>query len=139
MSKSILLGVPFLLPMTLSVASQTHTRARDLGIPFEGNPGPMNAITDVKGVTVGQTTLISGEGKLIVGKGPVRTGVTAILPQGREFRGRVFGAWYGLNGNGEMTGTAWLEESGCLGSPIMITDRKSTRLNSSHLGNSYAR
>jgi len=125
MSKSTLLGMPFLLAMTLSVASQTHTRARDLGIPFEGNPGPMNAITDVKGVTVGQTTLISGEGKLIVGKGPIRTGVTAILPQGKEFRGRVFGAWYGLNGNGEMTGTAWLEESGCLGSPIMITNTHS--------------
>ena len=105
--------------------SQTRMRARDLGIPFEGNPGLLNAITDVKGVTVGQTTLISGEGKLVVGKGPVRTGVTAILPQGKEFRGRVFGAWYSLNGNGEMTGTAWLEESGCLGTPILITNTHS--------------
>jgi L-aminopeptidase/D-esterase-like protein len=98
---------------------------RDLGIPFEGKPGPLNAITDVKGVAVGQTTLISGEGKLVVGQGPVRTGVTAILPQGKEFRGRVFGAWFSLNGNGEMTGTAWLEESGCLGTPILITNTHS--------------
>lgn len=74
---------------------------------------------------MGQTTLISGEGKLVVGKGPVRTGVTAILPQGRDFRGRVFGAWFSLNGNGEMTGTAWLEESGCLGTPILITNTHS--------------
>jgi L-aminopeptidase/D-esterase-like protein len=105
--------------------SQTKTRARDLGIPFEGNPGPLNAITDVKGVAVGHTTLITGEGKLVVGKGPVRTGVTAILPQGKEFRGRVFGAWYSMNGNGEMTGTAWLEESGCLGTPVLITNTHS--------------
>jgi len=101
--------------------AQAKTRARDLGIPFEGNPGPLNAITDVKGLAVGHTTLITGEGKLVVGKGPVRTGVTAILPQGKEFRGRVFGAWYSMNGNGEMTGTAWLEESGCLGTPVLIT------------------
>jgi len=102
--------------------AQAKTRARDLGIPFEGNPGPLNAITDVKGVAVGHTTLITGDGKLVVGKGPVRTGVTAILPQGKEFRGRVFGAWYSMNGNGEMTGTAWLEESGCLGTPVLITN-----------------
>jgi len=105
--------------------AQTKIRARDLGIPFDGNPGPLNAITDVKGVAVGHTTLIVGEGKLIVGKGPVRTGVTAVLPQGKEFRGRVFGAWYSMNGNGEMTGTAWLEESGCLGTPVLITNTHS--------------
>ena len=105
--------------------AQAKTRARDLGIPFEGNPGPLNAITDVKGVAVGHTTLITGDGKLVVGKGPVRTGVTAILPQGKEFRGRVFGAWYSMNGNGEMTGTAWLEESGCLGTPVLITNTHS--------------
>ena len=125
MFKSPLLVVLFVPAIALGGFAQTKTRARDLGIPFEGNPGFLNAITDVKGVAVGQTTLISGEGKLVVGKGPVRTGVTAILPQGREFRGRVFGAWYSLNGNGEMTGTAWLEESGCLGTPILITNTHS--------------
>ena len=111
MFRSAPLFVLILLSTVLGGFAQTKTRARDLGIPFEGNPGLLNAITDVKGVAVGQTTLISGEGKLVVGQGPVRTGVTAILPQGKEFRGRVFGAWYSLNGNGEMTGTAWLEES----------------------------
>ena len=100
-------------------------RARDLGIPFEGKPGPMNAITDVQGVEVGHTTLISGEGKLIVGKGPVRTGVTAILPRGRDSYGGVFAAWFPLNGNGEMTGTTWIEESGFLEGPIMLTNTHS--------------
>jgi len=119
MFKNTVLAVLFVLATALGGFAQTKTRARDLGIPFEGNPGLLNAITDVKCVAVGQTSLISGEGKLVVGKGPVRTGVTAILPQGKEFRGRVFGAWYSLNGNGEMTGTAWLEESGCLGTPIL--------------------
>jgi L-aminopeptidase/D-esterase-like protein len=104
---------------------QNKPRARDLGIPFEGTPGPWNAITDVKGVEVGHLTLIEGEGKLVVGKGPVRTGVTAIFPQGRSFRERVFGAWFTLNGNGEMTGTTWLRESGCLGAPILITNTHS--------------
>jgi D-aminopeptidase len=100
-------------------------RARDLGVPFDGRTGPLNAITDVAGVEVGQVTLISGEGKLVVGKGPVRTGVTAIFPQGRSFRERLFGAWFTLNGNGEMTGTTWLKESGCLVSPILITNTQS--------------
>ncbi|HVP91176.1 MAG TPA: P1 family peptidase [Terriglobales bacterium] len=100
-------------------------RARDLGIPFDGSPGPLNAVTDVRGVEVGQVTLISGEGKLVVGQGPVRTGVTAIFPQGRSFRDRLFGAWFTLNGNGEMTGTTWLQESGCLGSPVLITNTQS--------------
>ena len=125
MFRSAPLFVLILLATVLGGFAQTKTRARDLGIPFEGNPGLLNAITDVKGVAVGQTTLISGEGKLVVGHGPVRTGVTAILPQSKEFRGRVFGAWYSLNGNGEMTGTAWLEESGCLGTPILITNTHS--------------
>jgi L-aminopeptidase/D-esterase-like protein len=125
MFRSAPLFVLILLSTVLGGFAQTKTRARDLGIPFEGNPGLLNAITDVKGVAVGQTTLISGEGKLVVGQGPVRTGVTAILPQGKEFRGRVFGAWYSLNGNGEMAGTAWLEESGCLGTPILITNTHS--------------
>ncbi len=100
-------------------------RARDLGVPFTGNPGPLNAITDVKGVEVGHVTLIEGDGRLVIGKGPVRTGVTAVFPQGRSFRGRLFGAWFTLNGNGEMTGTTWLRESGCLGTPILITNTHS--------------
>src|SRR5262245_41171347 len=87
---------------TASVLGQSKPRARDLGIPFDGKPGPFNAITDVKGVEVGYATLISGEGKLVVGKGPVRTGVTAVLPLGKDARGRVFAAWHTLNGNGEM-------------------------------------
>jgi L-aminopeptidase/D-esterase-like protein len=104
---------------------QQKPRARDLGIPFEGTPAAFNAITDVRGVEVGYSTLISGDGNLIVGKGPVRTGVTAILPQGKQFRRRVFAAWHTLNGNGEMTGTTWVEESGCLGTPILITNTHS--------------
>jgi L-aminopeptidase/D-esterase-like protein len=101
-------------------------RARDLGVPFDGTPGPFNTITDVPGVTVGHTTLISGEGKLEVGKGPVRTGVTAILPRGKEsFDGAVFAGWWSLNGNGEMTGTTWVEESGFLVGPVMITNTHS--------------
>jgi L-aminopeptidase/D-esterase-like protein len=100
-------------------------RARDLGIPFDGTPGPMNAITDVSGVLVGQTTLISGEGKLVVGKGPVRTGVTAVLPRGKNFDDAVMAGWWTLNGNGEMTGTTWVEESGLLVGPVMITNTHS--------------
>ncbi len=99
-------------------------RARDLGLPFEGVPGPYNAITDVTGTTVGHTTLISGSGPLVTGRGPVRTGVTAILPRGRT-PDPVFAAWYALNGNGEMTGTTWLEESGFLGGPVTITNTHS--------------
>ena len=98
-------------------------RARDLGLPFEGTPGKLNAITDVPGVEVGYTTLISGEGKLEVGKGPVRTGVTAILPRGHaSLNDPVYGGFFSLNGNGEMTGTAWMEESGFLEGPIIITN-----------------
>jgi D-aminopeptidase len=101
-------------------------RARDLGVPFDGTPGPLNAITDVSGVTVGHTTLISGEGKLQVGKGPVRTGVTAVLPRGKEsMNNPVFAGWWSLNGNGEMTGTTWVEESGFLEGPVMITNTHS--------------
>jgi D-aminopeptidase len=99
-------------------------RARESGIPFEGKPGPHNAITDVKGVLVGHTTLISGEGKLIRGQGPIRTGVTAVLPRGRDLD-PAFAGWYSLNGNGEMTGTIWIEESGFLQGPIMITNTNS--------------
>ncbi len=108
------------LSATLVLATD-KPRARELGIPFEGKPGKYNAITDVKGVEVGHTTLISGQGKLEVGKGPVRTGVTAILPASRK-TDPLFAAWFAFNGNGEMTGTTWVEESGFLESPIMITN-----------------
>jgi D-aminopeptidase len=100
------------------------TRARDLGIPLDGKPGKWNAITDVAGVEVGHTTLIEGEGNLIPGKGPVRTGVTAILPRGKRYD-PVFAAWYALNGNGEMTGTTWVEESGFLEGPVVTTNSHS--------------
>ncbi|MDP9337932.1 MAG: P1 family peptidase [Acidobacteriota bacterium] len=101
-------------------------RARDLGVPFDGTPGPLNAITDVAGVSVGHTTLISGEGKLKIGQGPVRTGVTAVLPRGKESMSNpVFAAWFTENGNGEMTGTTWVEESGFLEGPVMITNTHS--------------
>jgi D-aminopeptidase len=104
----------------------TKPRARDLGVPFDGTPGPLNAITDVAGVLVGHTTLISGEGKLQVGKGPIRTGVTAILPRGmNSMNDPVFAGWWSLNGNGEMTGTTWVEESGFLEGPVMITNTHS--------------
>lgn len=105
---------------------QTVLRARALGVPFEGTPGPLNAITDVTGVTVGYTTLIRGEGKLEVGQGPVRTGVTAILPRGQKsFNDPVYAGFFSLNGNGEMTGTAWVEESGFLEGPVVITNTHS--------------
>ncbi len=100
------------------------TRARDLGIPLEGTTGKHNAITDVSGVLVGHTTLISGDGPLVVGQGPVRTGITVILPRGKTYD-PVFAATYSLNGNGEMTGTIWIEESGLLESAIGITNTHS--------------
>lgn len=100
-------------------------RARDLGISFDGTPGPLNAITDLAGVEVGHSTIIRGEGKLVVGRGPVRTGVTAIVPRGRRGGASVFAGYFALNGNGEMTGTAWIDESGLLTSPIMITNTHS--------------
>lgn len=113
-------AVLLVFALTASVLSQSKPRARDLGVPFDGTPGANNAITDVKGVEVGYTTLISGEGDKAV-----RTGVTAILPQGKSFAGRLFAGWHALNGNGEMTGTTWIEESGGLGSPIVITNTHS--------------
>ena len=99
-------------------------RARDLQIPFRGQPGAHNAITDVAGVSIGHTTLISGDGALVVGQGPVRTGVTVIRPRGQQDE-PVFAAWYSLNGNGEMTGTTWIEESGFLEGPIGLTNTHS--------------
>jgi len=101
-------------------------RARDLGVPFTGRPGEYNAITDVGGVEVGYSTIISGEGKNIVGEGPIRTGVTAIFPRGKKKKfSPVYANWYSLNGNGEMTGTTWITESGFLETPVMITNTNS--------------
>ena len=117
--------------LTLAAAvgfAQSQPRARDLGVPFDGIPGPLDAITDVTGVEVGHTTLISGSGKLVVGTGPVRTGVTAILPRGKASSDPVFAGWFTLNGNGEMTGTTWVEESGFLEGPVMITNTHSVGL-----------
>ena len=109
-----------------AVAATPRPRARELGVPFDGTPGPWNAITDVAGVLVGHTTLISGNGKLVVGQGPVRTGVTAVLPRGADSMQRFsFAGWYAQNGNGEMTGTTWVEESGFLEGPVMITNTHS--------------
>ena len=110
---------------SLLTAAQTEPRARDLGVPFDGTPGPFNAITDVTGVEVGHTTLISGSGPLKVGVGPVRTGVTAVLPRGKDSLDAVFAGWFTLNGNGEMTGTTWVEDSGFLEGPVMITNTHS--------------
>lgn len=104
-----------------SAFAQSIKRARDYGIPFTGVPGKYNAITDVDSVTVGQVTLIEGNGPLVQGKGPVRTGVTAILPRGKKFA-PVYANWYTLNGNGDMTGTHWITESGFLETPILITN-----------------
>jgi L-aminopeptidase/D-esterase-like protein len=104
-----------------------NPRARDLGISAQigGAPGPLDAITDVAGVEVGHTTLIVGSGRLVVGSGPVRTGVTVIHPRGKRNADPVFGAWFTLNGNGEMTGTTWLQESGLLEGPVAITNTHS--------------
>jgi D-aminopeptidase len=113
------------LSAPLSLYAESKPRARDLGVPFDGTPGPNNAITDVRGVEVGHTTLISGSGKLVVGKGPVRTGVTAIHPRGKTSNDAVFAAWFTLNGNGEMTGTTWVDDSGFLNGPVMITNTHS--------------
>jgi len=107
----------------LALASPTEAqRARDLGVPFEGSPGRLNAITDVAGVEVGHVTLIRGSGPKVVGTGPVRTGVTAVWPRGNDTPDPVFAAWFSLNGDGEMTGTTWVEDSGILEGPVMITN-----------------
>jgi len=112
--------------MSSAPQGQARPRARDLGVPFEGTPGPLNAITDVAGVAVGHATIVTGEGPLVIGKGPVRTGVTAVLPRGRDtLQKPSFGGWFSLNGNGEMTGTTWVEESGFLEGPVLITNTHS--------------
>ena len=113
-------------PPTKPAPETKQIRARDLGVPFDGTPGKLNSITDVPGVEVGYTTLISADGKLEIGKGPVRTGVTAIIPRGHEsLNDPVYAGYFSLNGNGEMTGTAWLDESGFLEGPIVITNTHS--------------
>ena len=110
--------------LSVSVDAQ-KPRERDLKLPIGGTPGPLDAITDVAGVEVGHTTLISGSGRLVVGKGPVRTGVTVVLPRGKANPDPVFAAWFTLNGNGEMTGTTWVQESGLLEGPVAITNTHS--------------
>ncbi len=115
----------FCLAITGLASAQTKPRARDLGVPFDGAPGPLNAITDVKGVEVGHTTLISGDAASPAGMGPVRTGVTAVLPRGKDSNDPVFAGWFTENGNGEMTGTTWVEDSGFLEGPVMITNTHS--------------
>jgi D-aminopeptidase len=117
--------IPLAIAAALAAAQQPHPRARDLGVPFEGTPGTLNAITDVAGVEVGFTTLIQGDGALVEGKGPVRTGVTAILPRGKTSNDPVMAGWFSLNGNGEMTGTTWVKESGFLEGPVFITNTHS--------------
>jgi L-aminopeptidase/D-esterase-like protein len=117
-------AIPLIL-VGLALTAAVKPRARDLGVPFEGMPGPLNAITDVRGVEVGHTTLIRGDGKLKVGDGPVRTGVTVILPRGKRSADPVFAGWFSLNGNGEMTGTTWIEESGFMEGPMAITNTHS--------------
>ncbi len=121
LSSSVLLGC---LVMSVT-ATADGTRARDLGIPFAGPPGALNAITDVAGVEIGQVTLIEGDGELVVGKGPVRTGVTVVHPRGKESTEGVFAGWFTLNASGEMTGTTWLEERGLIEGPIAITNTHS--------------
>lgn len=126
--RTVFVSALMAIALTQIAAAQAKPRARDLGIPFDGAPGPLNAITDVAGVEVGHSTIILGEGALKVGAGPVRTGVTAILPRGRQSSDPVFAGWFSLNGNGEMTGTTWVEESGFLEGPVMITNTHSVGL-----------
>jgi D-aminopeptidase len=121
----VMLSVALAIAAASPGGAQSKPRARDLGVPFDGTPGPLNAITDIAGVEVGVTTLISGDGSLNVGKGPVRTGVTAILPRGKASKDPVFAGWFSLNGNGEMTGTTWIEEAGFLEGSILITNTHS--------------
>jgi len=123
--RTSILAVVVLAVTTTASAQQARPRARDLGVPFEGTAGPLNAITDVSGVEVGLVTLIEGQGPLQAGKGPVRTGVTAILPRGRAGTEPVMAGWFSLNGNGEMTGTTWIKEGGFLEGPVFITNTHS--------------
>ncbi|HEX6369319.1 MAG TPA: P1 family peptidase [Longimicrobium sp.] len=123
--RALTLLIPAAASLAAASSADAQERARELGINLPGTPGPLNAITDVPGVEVGHTTLIRGEGRLVRGEGPVRTGVTAILPRGRTGPDSVFAAWFSLNGNGEMTGTAWIQEAGVLEGPVLITNTHS--------------
>jgi len=125
LAAALLVGTGALPLAAGTAAAQRSERARDLGVPLDGTAGPLDAITDVRGVTVGHATIIRGSGRLIPGKGPVRTGVTAIFPRGRDDLSPVFAGWFSLNGNGEMTGTAWIEDYGQLFYPIAITNTNS--------------
>jgi len=121
----MVLAIPMLCLAAGIGEAQTAVRAQQLGIPLDGTPGPLDAITDVPGVAVGHTTLVSGSGKLRVGAGPVRTGVTAVFPRGTGDLSEVFAGWFSLNGNGEMTGTPWIDDYGRLLYPITITNTNS--------------
>lgn len=123
--KTLLGSVLLVCAAAASAQPAAKPRARDLGVPFDGTPGPLNAITDVKGVEVGVTTLIKGDGPLKQGEGPVRTGVTVILPRGKGSNDPVMAGWFSMNGNGEMTGTTWIEEAGFLEGPVFITNTHS--------------
>lgn len=118
----VVLALGLALALATGAAAQERPRARDLGVPFDGTPGPLNAITDVEGIEVGHYTKIEGSGARVVGQGPVRTGITAIWPRGKEDWTPVFAGWFSLNGNGEMTGTTWVTESGFLEGPFTITN-----------------
>jgi D-aminopeptidase len=118
-------GAAFVLICGGAALAQERPRARDLGVPFEGTPGPLNAITDVEGVEVGFSTIVRGSGPLKVGEGPVRTGVTAVLPRGKTGREPVMAGWFSMNGNGEMTGTHWIREGGFMEGPVFITNTHS--------------
>ncbi len=118
-------GLLLALALLLAAPAAAQSRAQDLGIPLEGTAGPLDAITDVAGVEVGHETIIRGSGKLEIGKGPVRTGVTAVFPRGRGDLTPVFAGWFNLNGNGEMTGTAWIDDYGLLVYPVTITNTNS--------------
>lgn len=121
LARAVTLGVVLITGVATTTLAQQRPRARDLGVPFDGTPGPLNAITDVAGVEVGHVTLIAGSGPLVVGRGPVRTGVTAIFPRGKRWS-PVFAGWFAGNGFGEMTGAPWVVEGGVLGGPVMITN-----------------
>lgn len=110
-----------LLTVAAAALAGTRPRAREAGVPFQGQPGPLDAITDVPGVQVGQVTLIRGEGALVVGKGPVRTGVTAVFPKGKAYMGLVTAGTFVANGTGEMTGRALIDEIGEFTGPIVLT------------------
>lgn len=118
-------AIPAILLALSALSAQTKPRARDLGVPFDGIPGTLNAITDVRGVEVGVSTIVRGEPDAKAGEGPVRTGVTVVFPRGKESADPVFAAWFAQNGNGEMTGTTWIDEGGFMEGPVFITNTHS--------------